>query len=205
MITRTVNDEDSFWYYGTWNQNDTVFRGDISPQNGYQFYGVINGEYVQLNVSNTWTSWYNYNLTYTYWNGRSWVTQNYPANYPLYVSSKTTRMVAEQNALSTLFSQLMDMNAVSGDNSDIIELSVISFGDQRFDSKSWSSETEVGWTSGRDTTPLLNGVLSNRFTSGTNWEEALQYAYDVITEKQRSDGSDEDYYVVLIMKMMLIL
>ncbi len=198
MITKTVNDEESFWYYGTWNQNEYTFRGDISPANGYQFVGVIDGEYVDLNVSQSWTSWNNYNLTYTYFNGNGWITEDYPYNYPLYVRSKTTRMVAEQEALSGLFTQLMDLNAVSGENQDVVEISVISFGDQRFDYKSWGGETEVGWQSGRDTSALMNGVGSNRFTSGTNWEEALEYAYSVISAKKEADGSDEDYYVVFL-------
>ena len=198
MITKIVNDEESFWYYGTWNQNEYTFRGDISPANGYQFVGVIDGEYVDLNVSQSWTSWNNYNLTYTYFNGNGWITEDYPYNYPLYVRSKTTRMVAEQEALSGLFTQLMDLNAISGENQDVVEISVISFGDQRFDYKSWSGETEVGWQSGRDTSALMNGVGSNRFTSGTNWEEALEYAYSVISAKKEADGSDEDYYVVFL-------
>ena len=193
MITKTVSDDEVFWYYGTWNTNETTFRGDISPSNGYQFYGVIDDEYVPLNAS-PW-NWGNYNFFYQ--SGTNMYTP-YPENSPLYVKSKKTRMVAEQEALSTLFSQLMEKNDASGVNKDVIEISVISFGDERFDDKSWRSETEVGWTSGRNTAPLMNGVLSNRFTSGTNWEEALEYAHDVISAKKEADGENEDYYVIFL-------
>ena len=96
-------------------------------------------------------------------------------------------MVAEQEALSTLFSELMDMNDATGANKDMVEISVISFGDERNNKKTWRDETEVDWQSGRNTSTLMNGVLSNRFTSGTNWEEALQYAYDVISAKKTAE------------------
>ena len=78
---------------------------------------------------------------------------------------------------------------------------MISFGDERFDDKSWSSETEVGWTKGRETAPLTAVTSSNRFTSGTNWEEALQYAYDIISAKKEEEtaaGKNEDYYVIFL-------
>ena len=192
MITKTVDDNQSFWYYGTWNTSETTFRADIRPDTGYQFYGLIDGQYVELNVNSSWQSWSGYNLTY--WNGS--YTANYPQNYPIYVRSKTTRMVAEQNALNNLFTQLLDKN--DADNNDNVELAVISFGDQRFDKKSFKDETEADWTGGRDTSTLSTVVSSNRFTSGTNWEEALEYAYDVISEKKENDGDDEDYYVVFL-------
>ena len=200
MITKTVSDDEVFWYYGTWDTSEYTFRGDINPSSGYQFYGIIDGEYVPLNVSSTWSSWYGYNLTYQsgtdFWGNP--IYTNYPSGNPLYVKSKKTRMVAEQEALSSLFGQLMEKNDASGANKDVIEISVISFGDERFDDKTWSSETEVGWTSGRNTAPLMNGVLSNRYTSGTNWEEALEYAHDVISAKKAIDGEDEDYHVIFL-------
>lgn len=211
MITKTVDNNQGYWYYGTWNTNETTFRGDIRPDTGYQFYGEvpgvttgatrveINGEtkwLIPLNVSSTWSSWYNYNLTY--FDGRT--TKNYPQNYPVYVKSKTTRMVAEQNALSNLYSKLLAKNSAAGTaGDDTIEIAIISFGDQRFDLKRWKSETESnGWVKGRDTSPLTTVTNSNRFTSGTNWEEALQYANEVISAKKAADGADEDYYVVFL-------
>ena len=193
MITNTVSSEESdYWYYGTWNTNETTFRGDISPANGYQFYGVINGNYVQLNASSTWTSWYNYNLTY--WNGNRYV--NYPQNSPIYVKSPITRLYAEQDALDQLTERLMAKN--SAERPDDIEIRVISFGDQRFDYKSWSNETESGWIQGTSNATFMDKVNSNRYTSGTNWEEALEYAYQVISQKKNQDGADEDYYVVFL-------
>ena len=211
MITKTVDNNQGYWYYGIWNTSETTFRGDIHPNNGYQFYGevpgvttgatqvVINGEtkwLIPLNVSSTWSDWHNYNLTYR----DGYTTKYYPQNYPVYVKSKTTRMVAEQNALSNLYSKLLAKNSAAGTaGDDTIEIAVISFGDQRFDKKSWKNETESnGWIKGRDTSPLTTVTNSNRFTSGTNWEEALQYANEVISAKKAADGADEDYYVVFL-------
>lgn len=192
MITKTVDDNESFWYYGTWDTSETTFRGDIYPGSGYQFYGLVNGQYVPLSVN-----WNPYNWNYTsvrYQSGTNWL--DYPSGDPLYVRSKTTRMVAEQNALNNLFTQLLDKNdAVNDDN---VELAVISFGDQRFDKKSYSDETEADWTRGRDPSTLSTAVSSNRFTSGTNWQDALDYAHEIISEKKANDGANEDYYVVFL-------
>ena len=116
----------------------------------------------------------------------------------MYVRSKKTRLTAEQEALSTLFGELMEMNDATGANKDMVEISVISFADKRYDKKSWANETEVDWQSGRNTTTLMNAVWSSRFTSGTNWEEALQYAYETINAKKEADGDDEEYYVVFL-------
>ena len=202
MITKTVNDESLTWYYGT--KETSSWRGDIKEPN-YHFTGMIDGQSVDLNVDYGWnnTNWSNPTITYV--SGKdNWgrdIYSAYPDDAPIFVTSKKTRMRAEQEALSTLFGQLMGLNDATGDNKDIVEVSVISFGDERFDKKSWSDETEVDWQSGRNTTALMNGALSNRFTSGTNWEEALQYAYAVISAKKEAEetaGKNEDYYVIFL-------
>ena len=196
MITKTINNEELEWYYGT--KNTSSFRPDIDESHGYTFYGIIDGERVPLNIS---CEWNNPNVTITYVEQTPFgpVSRNYPDDAPIYCRSKTTRMVGEQMVLSDLFNKLMDLNEASGnENDDIVEISVISFADERYDHKSYKNETEVGWTKGRDTSPLMNGVLSNRFTSGTNWEDAFQYAKEVMTAKKNSDGEGEDYYVVFL-------
>ena len=205
MITKTVSDDSTRWYYGT--KNTSSWRGDLTEGNGYHFIGVVNGQEVDLIVSYNWQdggSWSNPVITYqsgTDWWGNPQYS-NYPDNSPIYVVSKKTRMTAEQEALSTLFTQLMENNNASDANTDVVEISVISFGDERFDDKSWSSETEIGWQSGRDTSALMGVVNSNRFTSGTNWEEALQYAYEIINSKKTAEenagNTNEDYYVIFL-------
>ena len=205
MITKTVSDESTRWYYGT--KATSSWRGDLTEGNGYHFIGVVNGQEVDLIVSYDWRdggSWDNPVITYQsgtdWWGNPQYST--YPDTSPIYVVSKKTRMTAEQEALSTLFTQLMEKNDASGDNKDIVEISVISFGDERFDDKSWADETEIGWQSGRDTSSLMGVVNSNRFTSGTNWEEALQYAYEVISTKKTAEENagktNEDYYVIFL-------
>ena len=205
MITKTVSDDSTRWYYGT--KNTSSWRGDLTEGNGYHFIGVVNNQDVDLIVSYDWQvggSWSNPVITYQSgvdgWGNPQY--SNYPDDSPIYVVSKKTRMTAEQEALSTLFTQLMENNNASGVNTDVVEISVISFGDERFDDKSWSNETEIGWQSGRDTSVLMGVVNSNRFTSGTNWEEALQYAYEVISSKKTAEenagNTNEDYYVIFL-------
>lgn len=201
MITKTVSDDTTRWYYGT--KNTSSWRGDLTENNGYRFIGIVDDREVDLNVSyGGFGGGSYYNPVITYRSGTNQWGQafysNYPDDAPIYVESKKTRMTAEQEALSNLFNQLLAKNEESGDRSDVVELSLISFGDERFDDKPYKDETEVGWTKGDDPSSLINAVSSNRFTSGTNWEEALQYAYDEISNKKQSDGDKEDYYVVFL-------
>ena len=188
MITNTVSDDEDYWYYGT--RNTAVFRGDITPSQGYQFYGEINDQMVPLNASVNWGS-----ASFTYQSGNSWAA--YPDDAPLYVKSKTTRLYAEQKALDDVIGRLL---AYNGKENDTIEVALISFGDHRFDTKNdWKNETEHSeWVQGTDKSDLMRVVNSNRFTSGTNWEEALQYALEVISSKKAQDGNDENYYVVFL-------
>ena len=210
MITKKVNEPGTYrWYYGT--RENSSWRGDLTENNGYYFKGLIDGQEYDLNVC--YSDWFYdthenrpiqvggsyYNPVVFYDNGSAWVTV--PDDAPIFVESGKTRMMAEQEALSTLVSQLLGKNDASGEDRDVVEVRVISFGDERFDDKDWKNETEVGWQSGRNTAALMNGILSNRYTSGTNWEEALQYAYAEIKAKKDAEveaGKDEDYYVIFL-------
>jgi len=211
MITNTVSDEEQFWYYGTWNTSDTTFRGDIGPADGYTFYGEIDGNYIELNTDYSYQdwmgnwhndgvwSWGNYHLRY--WNGSAFV--DYPENYPLYVKSKTTRLYAEQDALNEVINNLLSYNTV--ETPDTVEIALISFAYRRSNLNAWASETEhAGWVTGigenDDLSGLLRAVDSTRYASGTNWEEALQYAYEIISAKKQAEAEkpEEDYYVIFL-------
>lgn len=171
MITNFINNNEIYWKH-----DGTNYRNDLS------YYGLIGNQYVKLNR-------YGNNFQRT---------DNYDWYYgDIYVKSKTTRFAGEQEALSGLFTSLLDMNDASGVNKDIVEISVISFADQRYEGRN----TEVGWTDGRSTQPLLDGITSNQYSSGTNWEDALKYAKEVMDRKKEADvaaGKDEDYYVVFL-------
>ena len=191
MITNTVDDTEKFWYYGT--QNTAEFRGDITPANGYQFYGEINGEIVELNATVLdWTAggdgWSTFRFTY---NG-----VEYDHDSPLYVRSKTTRLYAEQEALNDVTSRLLAYNTT--ETLDEIEIAVISFADHRADTKGWTDTEYTSWAQGTDNSGFMNAVNSTRYASGTNWEEALKYAEEVISAKKAVDGDNEDYYVVFL-------
>lgn len=190
MITRTVDDNTVRWYYG--NTSSATFRGDIRSGTGYTFYDA-NG--TRLYENNYWAygNWGNYTLHYS--NG-----QQYTGD--VWVESKTTRLKAEQDALNGaegLFHTLLANNTVSGNEPDTVEIKVISFADERYDDKSFKSETESSsWVSGNNASDLESVVSSSRFTSGTNWEEALQYAWDEIKAKKDADGNKEEYYVIFL-------
>lgn len=191
MITNTVSDDVQFWYYGT--RDTAVFREDIGGRNpdDYQFWGVANGQYVRLNAN--FSSWSNVN--FTYWNG--YYNASYPTNGALYVRSKTTRLYAEQVALDDVIGRLLAYNTT--EIPDEVEIAVISFADHRADTKGWT-DTEHGWVSGTDKSDLMEAVNKTRYASGTNWEEALQYAYDIISAKKNAESNkpEEDYYVVFL-------
>ena len=205
MITNTVDNEDKFWYYGT--KNTAEFRQDIGDPNHatgklYQFWGVVNGEYVQLNTN--FTDWSHAN--FTYWDGTyDYIYGNlskhyvsYPDDAPLYVQSKTTRLYAEQHALDDVMGRLLAYN--TSEEPDNVEIAVISFAIHRADTMGWTDTEHADWTQGADKTDLMNAVNQTRYASGTNWEEALKYAYDVISDKKSSESNkpEEEYYVVFL-------
>ena len=191
MITNMVSDDQKVWYYGT--RNTATWRADVNTYyngqyRGYEFF-ADEACTIPLNV-NFGFSWDNPTITY------SW-GQPYDSNAPIYCRSKTTRMVAEQEALRDLVSQLSAFNT-DPENPDVVEMRVISFGDQRFDyPKPWGGGTESAWTDG-DMAGAIAAADLNHYTSGTNWEEALQYAKEVMDQKKASDGEDEDYYIIFL-------
>ena len=128
----TVSDETTRWYYGT--KNTSSWRGDVDESHGYHFIGIVDGEEVDLIVSyggyGQQGSYYDPYITYRSgtWMGQPQYTQ-YPDDAPIYVESKKTRMTAEQEALSNLFDQLMDLNNAEGESDDdMVEVSVIRTG-----------------------------------------------------------------------------
>ena len=193
MITKIVSDDDRLWYYG--DTATATFRGDIRSGTGYTFYTPAG---TRLYENQYWArgGWDNYSLHLYNSDGPQYTGD-------VWVRSDTTRLYAEQDALSNsvdgLFKTLLDNNEDSGYYEDIVEIKVISFGDQRFDERGYSDETDTAdWVKGRDSSALDTAVSSSRFTSGTNWEEALQYAWDEISEKKALDGNKEEYYVVFL-------
>lgn len=177
MVTNTIDNNESYWLH-----DGTEYRS------GLNYYGKIGDSYIELNRVTDWQGNFSYFQRKDNW-------QRYYGD--IYVRSKTTRFAGEQEALSNLFAQLLGKNGTAEDDKDIVEISVISFADQRYEGRN----TEVGWTDGRDTQPLIDGIISNQYTSGTNWEDALMYAKEVMDAKKASDvsaGKDEDYYVVFL-------
>ena len=75
---------------------------------------------------------------------------------------------------------------------DLIEISVVSFADER-----QTGATEyLDWTSS-DYTGLMTAINQTTTPSGTNWEDALIYAKEQADIKKQSQP-DEDMYVIFL-------
>ena len=199
------NSDDSYLQFD--NEADAL----AALNNNENVYGNINGVYTPLSY-----------LVNDY-GGGFWTSASgiYNTSNGLYYGLSGSRFSQEQAALGNLISQLMVKNAGQG-NENNVEISVISFAtyagnEQKYSyvggtsTANWGGTdahkndpdyrwggTEVGWTGGTDTTPLINGVNEPDMARGTNWEEALRYAKDVMDEKKRTDGSEEEYYVIFL-------
>lgn len=126
------------------------------------------------------------------WNGQLYVNGSFTP-YTGTVYTSVTRLVAEQAAMDVLIQDLLAMNDPDTQGKeDIIEISVISFADQR-----QSGNTEyTNWTSS-DYTGLMNAVNQTNTPSGTNWEDALIYAKQQADFKKAAQP-DEDVYVIFL-------
>ena len=133
-----------------------------------------------------------------------------PDNGIFYRITNGTRLDAEQAALDGVITDLMQKNDPSGENSDNIEIAVISFAtfkgkDQtrNYQGGIWNSNTEVDWQMGRDKTSLMRGINDDSSVArGTNWEEGLKYATEIMNAKKTAEiaagHADEDYYIVFL-------
>ncbi len=145
----------------------------------------------------------------------------YDISNGLFYGLSGSRFVQEQAALGNLIQELMAKNQGEG-NQKNVEISIISFAtytgsDQVYSyvggtsTSNWGGtdahkndpayrwgNTEVDWTDGTDTTDLMDAVNDNSMARGTNWEEALKNAREVMDAKMASDGDNEDYYVVFL-------
>ena len=162
--------------------------------NGITFYGIVNGRYQALN--------YNSDIGFftSQWGWGGQTVTPYNTENGLFVRIGN-RFDGEQAALRDLFGQLLAKNEETGENSDNIEISVISFATKAGDQSGWSG-TEVGWTGGTNPAVLNTGVNKTDNARGTNWEEALKYAKRVMDDKKAAEvaeGHDnEDYYIVFL-------
>ena len=152
-------------------------------QNGTTYYGLVGDDYRALNYSN----------------GRYYYNNN---EYTGTVYTRTTRLVEEQGAMSVLFTNLMELNMDDGGNytKDNVEISVISFADDRGKMNEGTEYPSGGATNGwtySDYTGLMTVVNNNNTPSGTNWEDALQYAKEVADAK-KAQQPDEPVFVIFL-------
>lgn len=168
--------------------NNTYYRVyDYSSSSIY--YGRVGDTYVTLNHLSD-GSW-----IYRQEGPQGPQIYDYDPNNGIYI--RGSRLGGEQSALNALLGDLMEKNQ---DEADTIEISIISFA-TRAGNNHWT-QTEVDWTNGTDPQALIDGVNQNSTASGTNWEEALRYANEVMAAKEAAElaagNIDEDYYVVFL-------
>ena len=163
-----------------------------SYQNGTTYYGIDGDDYFTLYYNTRDGKYYR---TYTSGPRGGYSNQYTGARY---TRAQKTRLAEEQTALSLLLNQLLSRNgtgttAEGVSLEDIIEVSVISFADQRYAGK----DTEIGWTTDYDR--LMTGVNKGTYTSGTNWEDALQYALEAANAKQAEESqAGEEMYIIFL-------
>ena len=127
------------------------------------------------------------------------------AIHPKYTGTvyiKISRLKAEQDAMSILFEELMENNKDTNGNytKDTVEISVISFADDRGKMSEGTEYPKGGSTNGwtySDYTGLMTVVNNTNTPSGTNWEDALMYAKDVADAKKLAQP-DEPVFVIFL-------
>ena len=97
-----------------------------------------------------------------------------------------SRLDDTKPALKTLAEDLLLSNSMTGKDSDTVEVAMVSFDGGVVD--------ELGWTTNYSAfeTAVDNGLTLHR---GTDWEDALQRAYELGVAKQASE-SDQKVFVV---------
>lgn len=107
--------------------------------------------------------------------------------------TRQSRLKAEQAAMDVLIQSLLGKNDPdTPGKGDLIEISVVSFADER-----QTGATEyLDWTSS-DYTGLMTAINQTTTPSGTNWEDALIYAKEQADIKKQSQP-DEDMYVIFL-------
>ena len=104
--------------------------------------------------------------------------------------------------MSILFTDLMENNKDENGSytKDIVEISVISFADDRGKMNEGteypSGGSSNGWTSS-DYTGLMTVVNNTNTPSGTNWQDALKYAKEVADAKKAAQP-DEPVFVIFL-------
>lgn len=185
------------------SMNSTVYEYTLAsaPYSNTQYYGYYDNAYVSL---------YRNGTTFYRQSGNRWVT--YTGN--VYTrESVGTRLTEEQDALNGMIASMVAQNKpgqtiTDSDGNeislaDILEVKVISFATGRGDGthnsgNNWSGGTESGWeTTYGEGTNLYNVVYNSSRSTGTNWEEAMEYAKEVADAKKAAEP-DEDVYVIFL-------
>ncbi len=193
------------------NNRVYTYTAVSNPETGFwapTYYGYVDGEYVTL--FEWFGDWYyqdgnNYSeYTSTIYTRSSWETS-------------PTRLDEEQDALDAMLTSMLSNNkpgvTVTDEDgneislADLIEVKVISFATARGDDPGETkrndysaADTESNWetTYGEDS-DLYDIVYDDSTSSGTNWEEAMQYALAVANDKKTEAGQeDEDVYIIFM-------
>jgi len=179
-------------------QLDNVTQSyDTTPREGVTYYGreQHNSNYRYFPIFYQNGQWWCQHYSYT----EEYEEDDFIVyNGNRYTGNIESRLTAEQTALSSLVASLLDMNKTGTleDGTrldDIMEISIISFGDQRFSGKA----TEVNWSTNYET--LMSGVGKTTTTSGTNWEDALMYAKEKADAYQSLEYQKDDNMFIIFL------
>ncbi len=138
-------------------------------------YGLVNGEYVQLERRTS--GWWPFQTVSFYYNNVEYTGQRYHRQ-----SANQDRLEAAQEAVNELANALLSNNGVNGNPADTVELALVTF--------ATNSNVRITKTTNYNTfSSTVNGLTAN---GGTNWEAALNSANGI------NFGDNDQVYVIFV-------
>lgn len=112
-------------------------------------------------------------------------------------TEKAKRITKTREAVTVLSNELLNNNSVTGKASDTIEMAMVTFDGDAVTKQEWTSDKTT--FVGKVDTALRGSNEGNGYTNqlhkGTNWEDALDYAFNIAKTKQDAQ-KDEPIYVI---------
>ena len=140
----------------------------------YGTYGLVDGEYVELNYHRARRGRAEY---WTY----DWYDTRYEGTR--YLRTGGTRLEVAQDATTKLIDQLTANN--TDENADAVEISLVNFASEVKGTSNWSTDKDT----------LDNAVNAYTAGGGTNWEAALKKAQELADAKHKAQPDEETYII----------
>ena len=140
-------------------------------------YGLVDGEYVELDYHRARWGWGRRNEYWTYGRGGT----RYEGQR--YLRTGGTRLQVAQQATTKLIDQLTANN--TDENTDAVEISLVNFATNVKGTTDWSTDKDT----------LDTAVNAYTADGGTNWEAALKKAQELADAKHKAQPDEETYII----------